>query len=917
VWRFGEDDVPDRLWKHYENIVGFVESELHIDRAALLDEPIPATTTNNENAAPIPTPSPKQRNITFITEQFYSQGQYFEFVIPSSHKIEHISDIKRWQNGYDTCERIKDKFKQKLYRTSCLFTQALWAIATSAVPALALSAAQWLFPLVVLAFLYDTGIFDDGVPSDTFPRSFPSDGTLRNYTINQAIRDTITLGNRLHDKIIYIACDKGNKKGVSHFVKILAWWESNRIMTQFLDIDASGGTSEECADAIEASMNKLKAQAGAATHLLQGQGTDSGGGGVLEGLAAALQAKPNLCVPPEFYLVAPCCIHALQLQLRNAVIAVFGDGGLDKINSMQLIHSVYDLQETLDQHEWRHVLWKSTEFVYSFDPIQDVADNIDDLTGREKNRAEFHKSYALVLAFHSKFKKDQPLDPTSLEKYKQTVYSKMTAPILTRWWTVGAGASFVFDYYLVMYHACQAIINTFDSSSRANKIASCLFALMTDRVNFIDMTLIRSFNKTYIHPHLDWLQSSNEDTDNLGFQAHNIATRYFLMNEDLRHILSKNKMAEYNEAIQGVDDDGKHLDKLKLFITASAESLHKHFAKWLSTKLLPAALLSEPPTAKVIAAVILGVDMPSFQDDPTQSVVNEERLSGFILFKSTTHRGNTFCLKAFNKFIRSKVATLDNTAGYSHESKLAAQLLLAGIDLRTKDYTQAHGPLLYHMHCKYFSVPSQTQFVETGVKDAKHVSSTDRSEQTRTCMSIIRSVTQLTKTEKDANANKIRAIVSTTAERISPHIRNRHDDGYKERFAALEHTMTKAGHFQQLRLDKKKTTFDAKSVTYKRQNVAQQPKPQLQTPAITGLIPLGKIFQTKEGHMEGLEIELLHRGVSLNDVRQWKITARKDKLKQLETQRLIQEEGVDANAAENRAKKYFKRLSTAVFQFTD
>ena len=186
VWRLEEDDVPDRLWKHYENLVGFIESELHIDRSALLDEPVPASTTNNDNDndAPVPTPSPKQRNVTFIAEKFYSQWQYFEFEIPSSHKIEHISDIKRWRNGCDTADRIKAKFKRKLYRTDCLFTQALWAIATSAVPALALSAAQWLFPLIILAFLYDTGIFEDGVPSDTFPKSFPSDGTLRKYTIN-------------------------------------------------------------------------------------------------------------------------------------------------------------------------------------------------------------------------------------------------------------------------------------------------------------------------------------------------------------------------------------------------------------------------------------------------------------------------------------------------------------------------------------------------------------------------------------------------------------------------------------------------------------------------------------------------------------------------------------------------------------
>ena len=51
----------------------------------------------------------------------------------------------------------------------------------------------------------------------------------------------------------------------------------------------------------------------------------------------------------------------------------------------------------------------------------------------------------------------------------------MTAPILTRWWTVGAGASYLFAYYLQLHHVCQSIINCYASDSRANKIASGLY----------------------------------------------------------------------------------------------------------------------------------------------------------------------------------------------------------------------------------------------------------------------------------------------------------------------------------------------------------------------------------------------------------------------------------------------------------
>jgi len=61
--------------------------------------------------------------------------------------------------------------------------------------------------------------------------------------------------------------------------------------------------------------------------------------------------------------------------------------------------------------------------------------------------------------------------------------------------------------------------------------------------------------------------------------------------------------------------------------------------------------------------------------------------------------------------------------------------------------------------------------------------------------------------------------------------------------------------------------------------------------------------------MEGLETELLHRGVPIDDIRKWKITARKDKLKQLEGERLMKEEGLDFKTAVDKDKKCFKALS--------
>ena len=55
------------------------------------------------------------------------------------------------------------------------------------------------------------------------------------------------------------SCDKGNKKGLGQFVKILLWWDEDQKQdkTFVLDIDASKGTSKGCAEAIQRSMKKL------------------------------------------------------------------------------------------------------------------------------------------------------------------------------------------------------------------------------------------------------------------------------------------------------------------------------------------------------------------------------------------------------------------------------------------------------------------------------------------------------------------------------------------------------------------------------------------------------------------------------------------------------------------------------------
>ena len=154
-----------------------------------------------------------------------------------------------------------------------------------------------------------------------------------------AAENSYKLGQKLEGKLVFLSCDKGNKKGVGHFIKILSWYNTDTfsVKKQIVDIDASEGTMEACADAIAFSLKKLGGNL-----KLQGLTTDSGGGGVLDGLASAITRRHQLC--HQSYLTASCSLHNLQTLVKNPIVTTIGEGGVDAKNAMQLLHAVYNLQ---------------------------------------------------------------------------------------------------------------------------------------------------------------------------------------------------------------------------------------------------------------------------------------------------------------------------------------------------------------------------------------------------------------------------------------------------------------------------------------------------------------------------------------------------------------------------------------------
>jgi len=212
MWKTDKKNVNQRHAKHYKAITACIETACEIHRSSLAQETmdVATTATTTDNAVPTPSPpKPKEREIKLLSNPFRSNGKDFCYDIPHDHVVVHRDHLKRWQNDSWILWRIRAKLQAPNCSTNDLFSQSLWGISMACVPALALSAAQHLMPLIVMAFFHDTGLFNCAkFDRDKFATSFPSDWSLRKFTVQQATRDTMTMSKTLAAKKVYTSCDK-------------------------------------------------------------------------------------------------------------------------------------------------------------------------------------------------------------------------------------------------------------------------------------------------------------------------------------------------------------------------------------------------------------------------------------------------------------------------------------------------------------------------------------------------------------------------------------------------------------------------------------------------------------------------------------------------------------------------------------
>ena len=894
-------DIPPRYTNHYSCVKEAIEQEQQVSMEVLQEDalespngaviagarvsPEPSTdnTSSNNN---------KPRQLNFQAQQIRSQNQEIEVGVPTSHTVIHKTELAKLRAIEKKYKAMKTQVERIKVDPSPI-AKAVYATAAASTPALALSAMEHVIPLVCYAALVDTGLLEN-IDIDRFCRSFPKYTFMRDTAIpDRAAELLLHLSSMLQNKRVYLSCDKGNKKGVGHFVKVLSYYDETNCCTMkhVLDIDASGGSTEDCALAIKASMAKLKGV------LLSGATTDSGGGGVLDDLASKLQqTRIGVTVGSDDYKVANCTIHAIQLTLANPIKATIGEGKLESRNLLQLMHSgVYDMQEAVGIEESQFVLELSDEFVtkkLSTDDDGVAVETAEDDTDGDK-------AFQLLWNKVSRFRLFNTLSQDEGKYLRQ----KLPAPVLTRWHTIGVAADVIDTLYLQLLKATQVYINTNSANSRVGKVASGLQSLLAEASFFSDLQLVKCFHIAFLQDHLEWLQSSTDMSNEAGFQSHQVLLRFFLMDKDLNYLArsvhsTHPKFQAYRDSLLNLTESERdnQTKKTDLFLLESRKALNKHFQRWGSIQLLPAALLSEAPFAAAVARTMLHI--------------NHEEVTTNSIVRSAAHGNRPVDVGPFESFVVAIAEHVTDDGNCYHENELtAARMLLdRNIDLRQQELSKDAADVVIvkrFLFDSYLPLAHATQFVEAGVKLAKLVASTGRAEESRSSYAIVKSATDsIGKIREMKRGDKAAKWIKQAEDHVVAlnQLRAADSVAYDTSLQNIKQALKPKGHFKKTRVATSNAKLKRKAETNKKQNKLQKMVGVDVTYGVLGLVPYGKL--KKDLHLKHVRTELSFRGLLFekNDG----IRSLCAMLKKHEIERVVGE-------AKGHADKAFTVLSSAVF----
>ena len=391
------------------------------------------------------------------------------------HRTEAINRLRAVNDRYKQVEKVAQRKRHMGTR----HTQNYHAAGIAMTPNLSLSGAEFFIAAVNHSLLKQMGLD----PTTDSSVNLSAKATCLTKQVANLAASVINrqLNLMIKANYVFLACDKGNRKGVAHFAKILSFYdrEEKRTHTFIIDIDPAGSSDKLASEAIKHSM----VQKEVLEHKkLSGQCTDNGGGGTLESFYREMK---NIGITTEPYFIANCTLHNLSLAIAVPVEKVLGLGALDKVNCLQMMHSIYDVMNYFGIEVWNTMM-------------KDAMAEIE-MDG----------------------------DPPT----------KMPQPVTTRWWWLGIAASYVHKYWKVYKRIANNCIAAYPSGRYANKVASSICSLMKEESFFGQVLLIMCYSKYLINPYFDFLQSKGLRSKTAGFNSESVLVCFFLIVQSYESVI--------------------------------------------------------------------------------------------------------------------------------------------------------------------------------------------------------------------------------------------------------------------------------------------------------------------------------------------------------------------------------------------
>ena len=352
------------------------------------------------------------------------------------------------------------------------------AIGLAHAPALTNTVAEMLIPCVLALFFSNVGI---DLPITQIANVSPNCDTIGNI-ISDVGANVVTEIQAKLERVssIFLACDKGNKKNDSYFVKILCWWDhtGKKVDKFVLDVDGAEGSSQDAATSIDRSLRKIDNNNGIKRRKLKGFCTDAGGGGTGISFGQCLAEKGRLA---DLYSFSTCAIHGLQRSLAVPVEVLCGKAGLHKDVLLQLLFTVFCLQSKFDEKEW-HLIWFR-------------------VNGKEL---------------------EEPLP----------------LPTLTRWWHVGNSGLHMNGLWVQWFRVGTAILDGHDAKSMKSELASWLICYMKNLPIKVQLEFMVNFHTAWFCCHMKWMQAKDQITQQPGLRSHHMPVRAYVMHSKMNDIIT-------------------------------------------------------------------------------------------------------------------------------------------------------------------------------------------------------------------------------------------------------------------------------------------------------------------------------------------------------------------------------------------